>query len=189
VTCDVVFNEQAQWDWGLRGDDGKPGGGNDIFTVEYTSTGPVAPTADGADEALTEESLLPPGASAMEVDDDVDYANLDADHDDDAPFRFHGMNDILAMPGFAPNAPVAEELHVVSSDEPASFTEIDHSPSLRKAMMEEMDSIKENGTWSLVDLPADRKLNGMKWVFKVKRDEHGAVSKHKACLMVKGYVQ
>jgi hypothetical protein len=29
----------------------------------------------------------------------------------------------------------------------------------------------------------------VKWVFKVKRDEHRAVSKHKACLVVKGYVQ
>jgi hypothetical protein len=29
----------------------------------------------------------------------------------------------------------------------------------------------------------------VKWVFKVKQDEHEAVSKHKACLMVKGYVQ
>jgi hypothetical protein len=29
----------------------------------------------------------------------------------------------------------------------------------------------------------------VKWVFKVKRDEHGAVSKHMACLVVKGYAQ
>jgi hypothetical protein len=29
----------------------------------------------------------------------------------------------------------------------------------------------------------------VKWVFKVKRDEHGTVSKHKACLVVKGYAQ
>jgi hypothetical protein len=29
----------------------------------------------------------------------------------------------------------------------------------------------------------------VKWVFKVKRDEHGAVSKHKAHLVVKGYAQ
>jgi hypothetical protein len=40
-------------------------------------------------------------------------------------------------------------------------------------MMEEMESIKENGTWSLVDLPPGRKPIGVKWVFKVKRDEHG----------------
>jgi hypothetical protein len=53
VTRDVVFSEQAQWDWGSGGDDGKPGGGDDVFTVEYTTTGPVALMADGADEAPT----------------------------------------------------------------------------------------------------------------------------------------
>jgi hypothetical protein len=129
------------------------------------------------------------GAGDIEVDDDVDDENLDVDHNDDAPLRFHSMSDILVTPGFAPCALVAEELHVVSSDEPASFTEAEHNPSWRKAMMEEMDSIEENDTWSLVDLPPNRKPIGVKWVFKVKRDEHGAVSKHKACLVVKGYAQ
>jgi hypothetical protein len=28
VTRDVVFDEQAQWDWGSGGNDGKPGGGD-----------------------------------------------------------------------------------------------------------------------------------------------------------------
>jgi hypothetical protein len=41
---------------------------------------------------------------------------------------------------------VAEELHVVSSDESASFIEVERSPSWRKAMMEEMTSIEENDT-------------------------------------------
>jgi hypothetical protein len=173
VTCDVVFDEQAQWDWGSGGNDGKLGGGDDVFTVEYTTTGPTAPMADEADEAPIEESPLPAGAGDTEVDDDVDDENLDADHDDDAPLRFRSMSDILVTPGFAPRALVAEELHVVSSDEPASFTEAEHNSSWRKVMMEEMDSIEENGTWSLVDLPLGRKLIGVKWVFKVKRDEHG----------------
>jgi hypothetical protein len=56
------------------------------------------------------------------------------------------MSDILVTPGFAPRALVAEKLHVVSSDELASFTEAEHSLSWRKAMMEEMDSIVENST-------------------------------------------
>jgi hypothetical protein len=56
------------------------------------------------------------------------------------------MNDILTTPVFVACALVAEELHVVSSNESASFTEAEHSPSWRKAMMEEMDSIEENGT-------------------------------------------
>jgi hypothetical protein len=137
----------------------------------------------GADEAPTEESLLPAGASDMEVDDDVNDENLDVDHDNDAPLRFHSMRNILMTPGFEPHALVAVELHVVSFDEPASFTEGEHNLSWRKAMMEEMDSIEENGTWSLIDLPPGRKPIGVKWVFKVKRDEHGAVYKHKAYLV------
>jgi hypothetical protein len=38
-------------------------------------------------------------------------------------------------------------------------------------MVEEIRAIEENGTWSLTDLPPDRKAIGLKWVFKVKRDE------------------
>jgi hypothetical protein len=81
VTRDVVFDEQDQWDWGSGGDEGKPGGGGDVFTVEYTTTGPATPTVDGADEAPTEESPLFAGAGDTEVDDDVNDENLDADHD------------------------------------------------------------------------------------------------------------
>jgi hypothetical protein len=66
VTCDMVFDEHAQWDWGSGSDDGKPGSGADVFT----------------DEASTEESPLPAGTGDVEVDNDVDDKNLDADHDD-----------------------------------------------------------------------------------------------------------
>jgi hypothetical protein len=154
--------------------------------VEYTTTGPVAPTADGANEAPIEESPLPARAGDTEVDDDE---NLDADHDDDAPLHFHSMSDILTMPRFALRVLVAKKLHMMSSNELASFTEAERNPSWRKAMIEEMDSIEENGTRSLVDLPPGCKLIGAKWVFKVKWDEHGAVSKNKARLVVKGYAQ
>jgi hypothetical protein len=52
--------------------------------------------------------------------------NLDADHD---PLRFRSMSDILMTFKFTPRALVVEELHVVSSDEPTSFIEAEHSPS------------------------------------------------------------
>jgi hypothetical protein len=132
VTCDVVFDEQAQWDWGSVGDDGKVGGGDDVFMVKYTTTVPVAPTMDGADVAPIEESPLTARAGGTEVDDDVDDENLDADHDNDAPLRFCSMSDILTTPRFTPHALVAEELHVVSFNEPTSFTKAEHSPSWRR---------------------------------------------------------
>jgi hypothetical protein len=56
-------------------------------------------------------------------------------------------------------------------------------------MMKEMTSIEKNDTWSLIDLPPDRKPIKIKWMFKVKQDEHGAVSKHKARIVVKGYAR
>jgi hypothetical protein len=114
--------------------------------VEYTTTGPASPTADGADEAPTKESPLPAGDGDVEVDGDVDDENLDANHDDGAPLRFCCMSDILTTPGFTPRALVFEELHVANSDEPTSFAEVERNPSWRKTMMEEMDSIEENGT-------------------------------------------
>jgi hypothetical protein len=56
-------------------------------------------------------------------------------------------------------------------------------------MLDEMASIEDNDTWSLVDLPSGHRPIGLKWVFKVKRDERGAIIKHKARLVAKGYVQ
>src|SRR5438105_6889916 len=56
-------------------------------------------------------------------------------------------------------------------------------------MREDMDSIKENCTWSLIDPPSGHRPIGLKWVFKLKRDSSGAIVKHKARLMAKGYVQ
>jgi hypothetical protein len=124
-----------------------------------------------------------------EIDNDVDDDNLNGDHDDNAPLRFHSVNDILGAVGFAPHALAAEELHTVSSDESTSFSSVERSPSWRKAMMEEMTSIEENNTWSLIDLPHGRKPIGVNWMFKVKRDEHWVISKHKVRLVVKGYAQ
>jgi hypothetical protein len=56
-------------------------------------------------------------------------------------------------------------------------------------MEEELCAIEENGTWTLTDLPPGRKAIGLKWVFKVKKDELGAMVRHKARLVVKGYAQ
>ncbi|CAN6244244.1 unnamed protein product [Urochloa humidicola] len=56
-------------------------------------------------------------------------------------------------------------------------------------MLEEMASIEKYETWELVDPPANCRPIGLKWVYKVKNDELGAVVRHKARLMVKGFVQ
>jgi hypothetical protein len=57
--------------------------------------------------------------------------DLDNDHDDDAPLRFHMLNDVLGpsvVPGLA-ECELAEELHTVSVEESASLEEVAHDPS------------------------------------------------------------
>ncbi|GJZ51952.1 hypothetical protein Tco_0606467, partial [Tanacetum coccineum] len=44
----------------------------------------------------------------------------------------------------------------------------------------EMQSIKDNEVWELVDLPSDGKTVGHKWLFKMKTDMDGAVHTYKA---------
>lgn len=78
---------------------------------------------------------------------------------------------------------------MMAVEEPTSFAEAEKEGCWRRAMLEEMQSIEGNGTWSLVDLLVGCKPIGLKWVFKIKRDPSGVVSKYKARLVAKGYIQ
>jgi hypothetical protein len=134
------------------------------------------PCTPPAREAI--EHTTPPSASP----------NLDTD---DVPRRYRRLEDIL---GVAPQPMLADrqvidELLAAIGGEPVSADEALKDDQWRLAMMEELESIKENKTWTLVDLPRGHCLIGVKWIFKLKRDEHGDVIKHKSRLVAKGYVQ
>ncbi|KAJ0515275.1 putative RNA-directed DNA polymerase [Helianthus annuus] len=75
------------------------------------------------------------------------------------------------------------------NNEPMSYDEAAKDQCWRKAMEQELDSINRNRTWRLVNLPAGQKAIGLKWVFKLKKDPNGTITKHKARLVAKGYVQ
>ena len=55
------------------------------------------------------------------------------------------------------------------------------------AMKDELDSMKSNEVWYLVELPKGAKVIGCKWVFKTKRDSLGNNKKYKARLVAKGF--
>jgi hypothetical protein len=56
-------------------------------------------------------------------------------------------------------------------------------------MQGEIDSIYSNNTWSLVPLPPDKKAITSRWVYKVKPDINGHLSKFKARLVARGFEQ
>ena len=56
-------------------------------------------------------------------------------------------------------------------------------------MLDEMQALDDNGTWDLVSLPTGKKAIGCCWVFAVKFNPDGSVSRLKARLVAKGYAQ
>nr|GFC41966.1 putative retrotransposon Ty1-copia subclass protein [Tanacetum cinerariifolium] len=57
------------------------------------------------------------------------------------------------------------------------------------AMNVEMQSMKDNEVWVLVELPSNGKTVGSKWFFKKKTDIDGNVHIYKARLVAKGFTQ
>ena len=47
-------------------------------------------------------------------------------------------------------------------------------------MDDEMESMRTNQVWDLVDLPLGRKTIGNKWVLKIKRKVDGSIERYKA---------
>jgi Reverse transcriptase (RNA-dependent DNA polymerase)/Integrase core domain len=74
-------------------------------------------------------------------------------------------------------------------EEPTNFDEANKKERWRAAMQEEIESIECNNTWSLVEPVKGKKVIGLKWIYKLKKDSEGRVVKHKARLVAKGYVQ
>lgn len=78
--------------------------------------------------------------------------------------------------------------------EPSGFEEAILDPKWQAAMEEELEMIKKNKTWQLVEKPQDRKVTGVKWVYRTKLNADGCVTKLKEqiymeqpqCFSVKG---
>lgn len=81
--------------------------------------------------------------------------------------------------GFIPEDPMTVEEALSSVN----------SKDWKAAMTEEFNSLQENNTWQLTELPPNRRPIQCKWVFKTKRDSDGRVIRYKARLVAKGFTQ
>lgn len=84
------------------------------------------------------------------------------------------------------------EAWMLDIHEPESYEEaIQSRESIhwKEAMNREMNSLNENQTWELCELPTGAKLLPCKWVYKVKMNSDGSINKYKARLVAKGYNQ
>jgi hypothetical protein len=62
-------------------------------------------------------------------------------------------------------------------------------PKWRNAMSEEFTALVKHGTWELVPPSFTIKPIGCKWVFQIKRNSDGSISRYKARLVAKGFHQ
>ena len=77
-------------------------------------------------------------------------------------------------------------------DTPSTYLEALSSPDApfwKEAINSEFESIIENNTWILTNLPPGNKPLGCKWIFKKKMRTDGTIEKYKARLVVQGFGQ
>jgi hypothetical protein len=120
-----------------------------------------------------------------------DEERVDACYDDE-PLRYRKVEGLLIDPSvLGPTSRIlAGELHLACDDgEPWSFAEVEKHAAWHAVMQSEMDVVETNHTWELDDLPHGHRAITLKWVFKLKRDEAGAIVKHKARLVTRGFLQ
>ncbi|GJU05573.1 integrase [Tanacetum coccineum] len=73
--------------------------------------------------------------------------------------------------------------------EPTSFTVANNFSEWRQAMKEEYDALMKNGTWSLVPRASNTNVVDGKWVYRLKWDKNGAITRYKARFVAKGFRQ
>lgn len=177
VSRDVVFDERLQWNW-EENNDGEAGDFSvpiTEFSNEPTNNDTVAEEdGNGNDETV-------------ELDEDEDETQ-------DQPRRSTRTSTRPAYLDYLDDYVVlaeveGERLLMIINDKPWDFNDAKKLKVWIEACKDEIFSIEKNSTWDLVELPAGVKPIGLKWIFKIKRNADGTISKYKARLVAKGYVQ
>ena len=88
----------------------------------------------------------------------------------------------------------AVELYISanSSNEPRTYHEAMEGPNSDEwyaAMEEEFTSLQNHGTWEVVPRPEGRRVVSSKWVYRVKYDANGKISRYKARLVARSFTQ
>ncbi|GJT69271.1 retrotransposon protein, putative, ty1-copia subclass [Tanacetum coccineum] len=127
--------------------------------------------------------------------------NTGSHHDEDDQEINEPQSDIIPIRRSTrtPNAPnrlclniEADEYELGDLNESANYkatlSDLEFDKWLN-AINVEIQSMKDNKVWDLVDLPPNSKTVGSKWLFKKKTDMDGAVHTYKARIVAKGFTQ
>ena len=167
ISRDVVFEEDEKWNWSMNGENSHSLTFLPNFIPDQTHEEESQPS-DEEEEASAEVT------SSSQTSGDIHSP------------RYKSLTDL-----YSETSPITqdEEAHLISGEEPLSYSEATNEEVWIRDMREEMLSIDRNDTWELEIPPPNCRPIGLKWIFKLKKNPQGDVIKHKARLVVKGYSQ
>ena len=132
------------------------------------------------------ESLTPPEANGSESL--LDHVPMEQDQEQSQPRRSN--HERIPCHRFE----IEGEDFMIARDEeePKTIQQALSSSKSKEwfeAMKEEMNLMKSNQVWDLVNLLLGRKTIGNKWVLNIKHKANGTIDRYKARLVAKGYTQ
>lgn len=170
VSRDVIFHENSRWAWDTS--NGEP-----MMTVGDSTANEDEEKNNSCEESEQEEALGSGRQSSTRDSTSRENSRM-ASTDESHPRRTRLLTDIYNSCTFA--------LHVAN---PQEYQDAVRHKEWQEAMDVEFVAIQNNRTWDLPELLPEKKVVGLKWVYKTKFGANGEIQKHKARLVAKGYVQ
>ena len=169
----VVFEEFQSWDFSQQG------GHRTDFT--FTSAIDLVNSLESSIDYQNQNST----SDLPSYDQSNQDQNSGEEEDEERSERYRLIQSIYEDTGEIDE----EEALLISGEEPSSYEVAVKEEIWRIAMKEEMEAIEKNLTWDLVKPPENCRPIGVKWIYKVKRNSTGDITRHKAQLVAKGYSQ
>lgn len=165
ISRDVIFNEEASWEWKNEKESSSIFLDNDAFDpIEEEGSTPPTPPSNSPPSSSSSSSYESPPRKTRSMAD------------------LYGATRRILEDEFV-------DFALYANADPVAFEDAAKENKWRKAMDQEIEAIERNQTWELVKAPKEKKPIGVKWVYKTKLNAQGEVEKHKARLVVKGYKQ
>nr|GEV23641.1 hypothetical protein [Tanacetum cinerariifolium] len=194
VSKDVVFEEDASWNWiqesaidstDLQWEDKDEHGSDE----DGSNTSDVVNSpSDELNGSNNDDGMSSRNESGPSNTNPITSGIVERRRRERKPPTW--MHDYVSGEDVLSNEEQGENVAMFSSLlEPINYQEAAQDECWIQAMKQEIKSIERNNTWELCDLPAGATAIGVKWVFKTKLDKDGKIDKHKARLVVKGYAQ
>jgi transposase InsO family protein len=191
ISRDVVFiekscaqpkiNNNKNGETSIKSNNSSGSGGE--FTVEFKNTSyseEILEEEEAANESFIISNKCDDSEICNDTDADVSYEEISPEPrrssrqtKGNAPERYADKNDEIYKD------PKTLEQAMKSKDREKWV----------KAMKEEMDTLKNNGTWQLIKPPKDANIVGSKWIFKRKTNYDESEYKYKARLVAQGFSQ